>query len=166
MPMSPYVSAIRRRIGHDLVFLPSVGAAVFDPAGRVLLARHLDDDLWGTVGGGMEPGESPVDAVLREVAEETGLVVVIDALIGVYGGPEFEITYANGDRVSFVSTFYGAHAVAPEPARAADPDEIADVGWFSLPDALALPRRPWTDRTLPDAFAWWAGAGHRACADG
>ena len=110
----------------------------------------------------MEPGEPPVDAALREVAEETGLVVVIDAVIGVYGGPEFELTYSNGDRVAFVSTFFGAHTVGSEPARVADPEEIAEVGWFSLPDALALPRRPWTDRTLADAFQWWARSGHRA----
>ena len=37
---------------------------------------------WVTPGGGIDPGESPLDAVVRELAEETGLVVTPDQLAG------------------------------------------------------------------------------------
>ncbi|MGW3491475.1 NUDIX hydrolase [Streptomyces sp. NPDC001054] len=51
-----------------------------DPGGRLLLLCARDPRTpgaawWFTVGGGIEAGESPEDAALREVAEETGLVL-------------------------------------------------------------------------------------------
>ncbi|WEH30822.1 NUDIX domain-containing protein [Streptomyces sp. AM 3-1-1] len=51
-----------------------------DPGGRLLLLCARDPRTpgaawWFTVGGGIEAGESPEEAALREVAEETGLVL-------------------------------------------------------------------------------------------
>lgn len=60
-------------------------AIIFDNAGCVLLCHRRDMDLWTLPGGGMESGELPTDAVIREVKEETGLDVTIGRLIGVYG---------------------------------------------------------------------------------
>ncbi|XVV13552.1 NUDIX hydrolase [Actinoplanes sp. CA-131856] len=55
-----------------------------DEAGRVLLARNSPRSefpgLWTLPGGGVEQGEHPADAVVREFAEETGLEVRLDAL--------------------------------------------------------------------------------------
>lgn len=55
-----------------------------DSAGRVLLARNSEASafpgLWSLPGGGVEQGEHPDDAVVREFAEETGLEVRIDGL--------------------------------------------------------------------------------------
>jgi len=153
--MSRYVAGIRARIGHDLLLLPSVAAAVFDDAGRVLLARHVDDGLWGTVAGGVEPYEAPAAAVVREVAEETGLTVTVTSLIGVYGGPQFVINYPNGDLVSFTSTLHTCHLVGDDARVVLERDEVHQLGWFDQHHALNLSRRPWTDITLPEAFAWW-----------
>ncbi|WP_155858859.1 NUDIX hydrolase [Candidatus Blastococcus massiliensis] len=50
-------------------------AFVTDPAGRLLVFDHVDQEAGTQVpGGGIHVGESPEDAVLREVAEESGLV--------------------------------------------------------------------------------------------
>jgi 8-oxo-dGTP diphosphatase len=62
-------------------------AIIFDDDGRVLLCHRRDMDAWNLPGGGLEPGELPDEGVIREVREETGLVVVIDRLVGVYGKP-------------------------------------------------------------------------------
>ena len=62
-----------------LPVVPCVGAVIHDPAGRLLLIRRGHDPhrgLWSLPGGRIEAGESPEQAVVREVREETGLEVV------------------------------------------------------------------------------------------
>lgn len=55
-------------------------ALLIDPAGRVLLIheRFEDGTHWLTPGGGLEPGELPWQAAIREVFEETGIVISLD----------------------------------------------------------------------------------------
>lgn len=54
-----------------------VGVIVVNDSGDLLLGRHGRDDgemgLWSFPGGGIEPGESPKDAAIRELREETGV---------------------------------------------------------------------------------------------
>jgi 8-oxo-dGTP diphosphatase len=68
-------------------FRVAVSALIFDH-GRVLLAHRRDIDWWNLPGGGMEPGETVDEAVVREVFEETGLTVEIERLVGVYSKPQ------------------------------------------------------------------------------
>ena len=61
---------------------------LFDPRGRILLARGHDADQpqrhwWFTIGGGLEAGESPRVAAVREMREETGLTVHAPRLCGI-----------------------------------------------------------------------------------
>jgi 8-oxo-dGTP diphosphatase len=61
----------------------AVGAFVFDAEGRVLLVERGSppgEGLWSVPGGKLEPGETLVQAVAREVREETGLVVEVGTL--------------------------------------------------------------------------------------
>jgi len=60
-------------------------AIIFDTESRVLLCHLRDIDAWNLPGGGIERGELPTEAVLREVMEETGLEVSIERFLGVYG---------------------------------------------------------------------------------
>src|SRR5688500_18705827 len=60
--------------------------AVCIEGGRVLLVRHVGAEgerTWTLPGGRVEHGEDPFDAVVREVAEETGCVGVVERLLGV-----------------------------------------------------------------------------------
>jgi 8-oxo-dGTP diphosphatase len=76
-----------------------VGAVVFDAAGRLLLVRRAREPgrgRWSVPGGRVESGETDAQAVMREVAEETGLVVEIVQLLGSVqrqapGGAVFDI---------------------------------------------------------------------------
>jgi 8-oxo-dGTP diphosphatase len=65
--------------------VPCVGAIVTDRSGRLLLIQRGHDPskgLWSVPGGRVEPGETDEEAVIREVQEETGLVVSSGSLVG------------------------------------------------------------------------------------
>ena len=60
-------------------------AIILDADQRVLLCHRTDFDVSNLPGGGVESGELPTEAVIREVEEETGLTVEIERLAGIYG---------------------------------------------------------------------------------
>ena len=73
--------------GRDAVprVVPCVGAVVNDDDGRLLLVRRANppgQGRWSIPGGRVEAGEDDGAAVRREVLEETGLDVVVGALLG------------------------------------------------------------------------------------
>lgn len=55
----------------------------FNDRDRVLLARHADAGMWVTPGGSIDPHESPADAAVCEMWEETGLLVDPTRALGV-----------------------------------------------------------------------------------
>ncbi|MGQ0434564.1 MAG: NUDIX hydrolase [Microthrixaceae bacterium] len=55
-------------------------ATILNDEGAVLLSHRRDLDVWNPPGGGVEAGESPWDAVVRETLEETGLSVRVVGL--------------------------------------------------------------------------------------
>ena len=65
-------------------FSVGANAIIFDGDERVLLSHRRDHDIWNLPGGAVERGELPTDAGVREVEEETGLVVEVARLVGVY----------------------------------------------------------------------------------
>jgi ADP-ribose pyrophosphatase YjhB (NUDIX family) len=69
-------------------FRIAVSALLFDEQQRILLAHRRDIDWWNLPGGGMEANETVEDAVKREVLEETGLLVEVGQLVGVYSKPQ------------------------------------------------------------------------------
>ncbi|YAL84063.1 NUDIX domain-containing protein [Dermacoccaceae bacterium W4C1] len=130
MPVAPHIARLRAKVGHDLLLLPSVAVLPIDDEGRVLLVRQTDFGTYGTVGGAVDEDESPHDAAVREAAEEIGVRVEITGILAAVGGPEFRMTYPNGDECAYVSTVYSARIAAGQTI-AVDDDEVDDARWFA-----------------------------------
>ena len=136
MAMSDYVRLLRELIGRQLLLMPSVSVLVTDDDDRLLLVRHADSGLWGLVGGAVEIDERPADAAIRETREETGLLVELSRLVTALGGPEFRVTYGNGDQTAYVTVVYEARPVGG--VARADGDEVLELRWFGRNDLLAI----------------------------
>lgn len=153
MPIPEFIVQLRKKIGHDPLWLPGVGAVVINDAGQVLLVRRADSGTWALVTGILEPGEEPAFGLVREVFEETGVQVEVERLLSaVTLGP---VTYPNGDVCRFLQLDFRCRYLSGS-ARVND-DESLEVGWFDsgrLPEldaghrqaiaaALAAPEPTW-----------------------
>ncbi|MGD6776745.1 NUDIX hydrolase [Sutcliffiella horikoshii] len=101
-----YIKHLRSMVGSEKVIMVVAGAFVFDADGKLLLQQRTDNAQWGLPGGFMELGENITDAARREVQEETGLHLEQLELFGIYSGPEYDKTFANGDQVSLVQVLF------------------------------------------------------------
>ena len=111
----------------------------------VLLCRIAAPDVaagkWTLPGGGLEFGEDPVDGVLRELREETGLAGTVGELLGVRSAIlEPEMT-ARGDRLHVVGVLYRVDAV--EAQLVMEVDGSTDLAaWIPFAELDALPAVP------------------------
>jgi ADP-ribose pyrophosphatase YjhB (NUDIX family) len=126
-------------------------AVILDPAHqKVLLTRRADNGLWCLPGGGMEPGESVTETCIREVLEETGLVVSVTRLIGVYSDPDRLLVYADGNAYHVVSLcFLAEHREGTLQLS----DETVEVGYFSLDKIYSLQMLDQHRERIEDALA-------------
>jgi 8-oxo-dGTP pyrophosphatase MutT (NUDIX family) len=110
-----------------LRFSPAIGvdAAVFEADGAILLVQRRDSGLWAMPGGIAEIGQTPAEAVLRELWEEAGLRGRVIRLLGVFDGRLW------GTR----ATVHLLHPVFLIECRDPDPIpgiEMLDVRFFSI----------------------------------
>jgi 8-oxo-dGTP pyrophosphatase MutT (NUDIX family) len=146
MTISEYLIELRSKVGSRLLVLPSVTGLVFDDGRRVLLVRHSNGSVWVAPGGAVDPDETPQDAVVRELWEETGLWVDPIRLLGVFGGREFRVIYENGDEVSYVMAVYECRHLSGQLRP--DKEEILEAQYFSQLELDSLELSPWTRNVL------------------
>jgi NAD+ diphosphatase len=143
---------------------PAVIVLVTDPEGRALLGRQRRwaPGRFSTLAGFVEPGEDAERAVVREVAEESGVVVS-------------EVDYLGSQPWPFPASLmlgYQARAASGDDP-VVDGDELSEARWFSredlaagvqdgslvLPPPVSIARRlveHWYGPPLPDGPAAWA----------
>jgi 8-oxo-dGTP pyrophosphatase MutT (NUDIX family) len=98
------VITFEREASRAIGLRASASAVIFDRRGRLLLQQRSDGGQWGLPGGSIEIGESVTEAVKREVREETGLVVAVRRLVGVYSTPALQVVrYPDGNVWHYVS---------------------------------------------------------------
>lgn len=104
-----------------------VVAVCLDAEDRVLLLRSRHQQGWGLPGGLLQRGEQPSSALLRELAEEIGVVVAPDEL----SRSPAAVVDPGSRQVTIV------HLVALSSDAIADGVEIVEVGWFSRTEVPA-----------------------------
>ena len=127
---SPYAEAERKR--HPVRDVACI--VLRDPEGRYLFIRtYKFPDVWGWLGGGREPqDESLQDTAVRELFEESGMVITKDEL-----KPFFQTDFDFGKRV--IEFFLVTLATRPDLAFN---QEIVEHRWLTVREATSLPMYP------------------------
>lgn len=123
-----YARWIRSRIGNDRLILNYAGCVIFNDQGQILLQKRRDKELWGFMGGIIELGESASEAAIREVFEESGLVVKIEKLLGIY--TKYFDEYQNGDKTQPIIHMFIAKTVGG--SLIVENDETMELKYFDL----------------------------------
>ena len=107
-------------------------AFVHDIAGDLAVVHSIRRDEWGAPGGWREPGESVRENAVREVREETGLLVAADALVPI-GYERFHHRSAGGLWVEGrdLLQVFAVHLAERRPALTAELDDTSDRRWVT-----------------------------------
>ena len=116
---------------------PAACALCVDEAGRILLTRRAWEPyagMWDLPGGFLQEDEHPLDALRRELAEETGLAGAVPEVVA-----ETVDTFPSG--ATWRTRWVRMEWVEGEPQTAA-PEEVNSWAWYAweaLPAPLFLP---------------------------
>ncbi len=143
------IRTVRPFIGHDPLIAVGAMVVTVGADGRLLTIQRRDNKAWAFPAGYCDLGENAAQTAVRETLEETGLHVELERLLGVYSGPAFTYTHANGDVVQDVGAVFRARVVDGELKRAEA--EVAALRW-ELPERLLADfgtgRRPFISAIL------------------
>jgi 8-oxo-dGTP pyrophosphatase MutT (NUDIX family) len=134
--------------------IPSCDAAVIDDTGRILLIRRSDNTSWAMPGGGIDVGETPAQAAVREVLEETGIQCQPVAFVGIH----------DSRLCGSIDPFHLYHLLflcRPLPGNeqrepSTHAHEVLEMGWFAEHDIPAH-LHPGHAPRLQEAFRVWRG---------
>lgn len=119
----------------------AVSVFVQDEQGRVLLIQRTDNGLWSLPGGGQEIGESVAETAVRETHEETGIMVEVTGIVGVYSDPGHVVAYSDGEVRQQFSLCFRAIPVNGTPTPS---DESSEVRWVARDELAAYNVHPST----------------------
>jgi 8-oxo-dGTP pyrophosphatase MutT (NUDIX family) len=139
------------RIGKQGRLRVGCSAVIFDASRtKVLLTRRTDNGLWCLPGGGMSPGENAAETCAREVFEETGLLVKIVHLVGIYSSPDWLIEYPDGNRVQIVAMSFEVEILTGDMIPTS---EVSEFGYYSFAEIENLDLMQNHYQRIADAFA-------------
>ena len=140
----------RERIGKTANLVVACDGVIFDSTkNKILLTKRVDNGLWCLPGGRMEPGESLSECCIREVLEETGLVVTVGHLVGVYSSPNHITEYLDGNRKQGVDLMFETQIKGGDLQIT---EETADVAYFSKDEMRSIDIVELMEERILDAF--------------
>jgi len=134
--------------------VPACGVLATDERGRLLLQRRRDTGQWALPMGKMELGETPSECAVRETREETGVLVEVTGILGIFSDPGHIVQYGDGEIRQEYEVILLARPVSGQPSVN---DEASEVGWVEPGDLRSLDIHPtqwrqlnhYLDRTFP-----------------
>lgn len=138
--MTEYIQWLRAHVGHQKVPLVFTCAIIRNEAGQILWQQRSDFGWWGLLGGSVEMDENLTQCLIREVQEESGYLVKIERLVGVYSSPDFDVTYPNGDQAQQITFTFACTLQGGEMNT--NNDETLALNWLD-------------PNTLPETAPWY-----------
>ena len=136
---------------YPLIIRPGIAAVILNSENEILLHLRSVGDGWAPPSGTMEPGETILSALKREVLEETCLEVRVENLVAVYSDPAIQIVnYPDGRKVHFVTTLFFCRVKKGELKGSS---EGVEWKWFPLnrlPENLLPYAQVWINDALED----------------
>jgi ADP-ribose pyrophosphatase YjhB (NUDIX family) len=128
------VTEWRLELGRDVGYVTpkiEVRGALVDEQDRLLLIRERTDGRWSLPGGFADPLDTPSEAVIREVREESGYGVEVVKLVGCWDRDR------RGHLPRLPISIYKLFFLCRANGERHPPDELEtlDIGWFAV-DAL------------------------------
>ena len=122
--------------GSDYIGV-GVGGAIFNNEGKLFITKRgkkakNERGKWEIPGGGVEFGETFQEALKREMKEEIGVEIEILSLLGICDH------IIPDEKQHWVSPTYICRISTGEP-KILEPEKCAEIGWFTLEEAEALP---------------------------
>ena len=112
--------------------IPAASAIITNDQGYILLHQRSDNHLWSLPGGTMEIGENISQTIVREVQEETGLLVEPQSIVGIYSNPKHVIEYSDGEIRQEFSICFTCSIIGGELHKSEESFELA----FFTPQAI------------------------------
>lgn len=134
MPTPEFITSLREKIGHQMLWLSGATAVIQRENGDILLVRRADNGNWTPVTGIVDPGENPALTCLREAQEEANVQIEVVAFAQLKADPPQQ--FANGDRCQFLDHTFYCRYVSGE-ARVND-EESSEVRWASVEELPEL----------------------------
>lgn len=152
MPRVDYYDDPNAPPANSLV--PGGSAIVADQDGKILLQRRADNDLWALPGGTMDIGETLAEAVIREVREETGLVVTPSRIVGIYSDPRHVFAYADGEVRQEFNICLACRIVGGDLTTGEESSQVAffaadEIERLDMHPSIRLRIRDYLDRPSP-----------------
>lgn len=128
MPTPEFITQLRSKIGHDMLWLSGATAVIQRESDqKILLVRRSDNGRWTPITGIVDPGENPALTVVREAQEEANVRIEVVAFAQLKADPPQQ--FSNGDRCQFLDhTFYCRYVSGQ---ACVNDEESSEVRWAS-----------------------------------